>query len=42
MTELDAWRRKIMNRLENANIRTLMIVYSFIVGLEMRDMRLNK
>lgn len=42
MSEKDAWRQKIIEKLEKANVRTLQLVYYFIVGLEQREARLKK
>lgn len=38
MTE-DAWRRKILERIEKLDVDTLQLVYFFIVGLENRRKR---
>ena len=38
MTE-DAWRRKILERIERLDVDTLQLVYFFIVGLENRRKR---
>lgn len=37
--EEDAWRRKIMERIEKLDVDTLQLVYFFIVGLENRRKR---
>lgn len=35
----DAWRRKILERIEKLDVDTLQLVYFFIVGLENRRKR---
>ena len=35
----DAWRRKILERIERLDVDTLQLVYFFIVGLENRRRR---
>lgn len=35
----DAWRRKILERVEKLDVDTLQLVYFFIVGLENRRKR---
>ena len=35
----DAWRRKILERIERLDVDTLQLVYFFIVGLENRRKR---
>lgn len=42
MSEKDAWRQRIMAKLENTSVRTLKLVYAFIVGLEHHEARLKK
>ena len=37
--EEDAWRRKILERIEKLDVDTLQLVYFFIVGLENRRKR---
>lgn len=37
--EEDAWRRKILERIERLDVDTLQLVYFFIVGLENRRKR---
>lgn len=37
--EEDAWRRKILERIETLDVDTLQLVYFFIVGLENRRKR---
>lgn len=42
MSEKDAWRQKIITKLESASVRSLQLIYYFIVGLEQREARLKK
>lgn len=42
MEEQDAWRRKIVELVNNLDLKTLQLVYFFIVGLERRSVRTVK
>lgn len=42
MSEKDAWIRRITSKLGNASVRSLQLIYYFIVGLEQREARLKK
>ena len=40
--EEDAWRRKIVELVNTLDLKTLQLVYFFIVGLERRNVRAVK